>query len=93
MVMVVNMTTYRNTGREDNSCILNVGDHPKVTRKSWIKYSESEELLINKLLDDRLNKLIDFEEDISDELLQRIQDGAKKSLYLPRKFYKYFNFF
>lgn len=93
MVMVVNMTTYRNTVREDNSCILNKGEHSQIVHKSFIKYSKSEELNSLKLMQDKLCRNINFKEDISNTLLIKIQNGAKRSIYLPGKFKKYFNFF
>lgn len=94
MVMVVNMTTYRNTGREDTSCLLDVNDYPyKIKEKSYIKYSKSEELNYKKLIQDNFNKQINFEKEILDNLLIKIQQGAKKSKYLPEKYKKYFNFF
>ncbi len=50
MVLVVNMTTFYDNGREDKSCILDVGDYDLIKQKSWIIYRESEELDITKLL-------------------------------------------
>jgi hypothetical protein len=93
MVLVVNMTTCHPLKWFDSSCVLNVGDHPKISHASYINYHESEELNANKILDERLKHLLNLEADISDAIVQKIQDGAKKTKHLPNKFKKYFAYF
>lgn len=93
MVLVVNMTTFRGTGREDLSCILNTEDHKRVKHKSYIFYAKAEELSTIQILKLKFEGLIDIVEDLSDEVLNRIQEGAKASDFLPEKFYKYFEYF
>lgn len=92
-VMVVNLTTYYSTGREDESCILDIGDHSFIKHKSYIAYRYAKELNYVKLLDERFKGHIIFKEDISEEVLIKIQKGAKKSKLLPLMFEKYFKYF
>ncbi len=93
MVLVVNMTSFHDTGREDVSCLLDIGEHPRIKQQSYIKYKKSEELNYLKLMQNQLNRSVVFKEDASDILLKKIQEGAKKSTRLPNKFKKYFKFF
>ncbi len=93
-VLVVNMTTFRDTGREDLSCILNVSDHPKITDKSYIIYGRARELCTAKIIELTMNKIITFEDDLDPAVLKRIQEGAKKPEgALEGKFKKYFSYF
>ena len=39
-VLLVNITTLRNLPSEDTTCILKAGDHPFITRDSYIAYSK-----------------------------------------------------
>ena len=92
-VMVVNVTTWHETGREDESCILNCGDHPFIQHKSYITYHYAREINCVKLLAEKFRQTIVFKEDINPSLLKRIQNGAKTSKRLPVKFKKYFDKF
>jgi hypothetical protein len=92
-VMVVNITTFYGTGREDNSCIIEKGDHPFVIHKSYIAYHHAKEINSIKLLNDKIRRTLVFKEDVTTTLLKRIQDGAMKSRRLPLLFKKYFTYF
>lgn len=92
-VLVVNSTTYYNTGREDKSCLLNHGDHKKIKHLSYIAYNWAEEVNITELLNDKLKRIIDFQDNLSKEVLIRIQEGAKESKRLPKRFKKYWQYF
>jgi hypothetical protein len=92
-VLVVNMTTFRNIGLSDLSCVLDVGDHPAVKHKSYIIYEMAKIFSVEKILNDTINGKLRKDCKIDDALLKRIQDGAKKSDLLPEKFEKYFECF
>ena len=92
-VLIVNMTTIRNTGREDLSCILHIGDHPRITNESYIRYDKAFELGTAKIIELVLNKTIILKEDLDPAVLKRIQEGAKKPEALKGKFKKYFSYF
>lgn len=92
-VLVVHMTKWKNNGREDNSCILKLGDHDCVTAKSWIRYDKAIEPDYPSLLSEKFKGLICPEKNISPSILSRIQAGARQSPALPLKFQKYFDRF
>ena len=92
-MLVVNATTFYNTGQEDTSCLLNKGDHKKIPHRSYIAYRNAEEVNITKLLNDKMNRIINFNDNLSEEVLIRIQEGAKESRLLKKRFKKYFYYF
>jgi len=95
-ILVVNMTTIPTEFKNnyyDKSCILNKGEHPKIKHKSYIKYSKAEEINFECLTKMNLKKIIVFKEDINNELLLKIQNGARSSKFLAKKFRKYFEYF
>lgn len=92
-VLVVNATTYYDTGREDTSCLLDNGDHKEIKHPSYIAYNWAEGVNITKLLNDKLNRIIDFKDNLSQGVLIRIQEGAKKTRRLRNEFKKYFQYF
>ena len=92
-VMVVNITTFYCTGREDRSCIIKPGEHPFIVHNSYVPYNYAKEVNCIKLLNEKLKNKIIFKDDVSLGLLQRIQEGAKKTNRLPLLFKKYFSQF
>jgi hypothetical protein len=89
-VLTVGMTTFHGTGREDTSCILEPGDHPAVKQKSYIRYDKACAINYRGLLEERFRGLITMNDDLKKEVILRIQEGARKSPALPRKFVKFF---
>ena len=93
-VLVVNMTSCKGFRYEDKSCLLNPGDHPKITIPHYITYSRAKDITSFDLLQMHMNGKIEFAQpDISLQLLERIQDGARKSRGLAGKFRKFFTYF
>lgn len=92
-VLVVSMTTRKNLLWEDLSCVLRSEDHERVKHESFIYYEKAEEMNEACILNMYFNNRIILRENISSELLTRIQKGAKKSKRLTNKFKKYFDYF
>ncbi len=91
--LVVNMTTIKDTGRENLSCILNIGNHPEIKNKSYIRYDKARELGTAKIIELAMKKIIIPKKDLDPTVLKRIQEGAKKPGALQGKFKKYFSYF
>jgi len=72
-VLVVNASTLRNPRRDDSSCVLEPGDHPAISRKSFIAYYFAEVIKTSTIENKCRNNIFRPEEDISDHLLLRIQ--------------------
>lgn len=92
-VLVVNMTTFYNTGKEDSSCILQEGEHPAIKQKSYITYHNAFAVDISVILTNIAQKQILSSERLSPTCLKKIQYGAMNSDYLPEKLQKYFDYF
>ena len=76
----VNATTIRPDIPYDDACILNPGDHPLITHKSYIAYRYARTDTAAHLE----NMKLKFHADCSPELLIRIIDGAKTSRFIRR---------
>lgn len=92
-ILVVNMTTYEDNGRADCSCVLDVGDHPRINRKSYIIYKRAIDVNITSIMTNIALKYAKIAENLTSETLIKIQEGAKNSKFLPNKFKKYFQYF
>jgi hypothetical protein len=92
-VLVVHMTSFHGNGREDTTCILTPGDHECVKGKSYIRYDKAFVIEMMSLLIEKTSGSIIMKPDLKASVLKRIQDGAKKSAALQRKFRKYFENF
>ncbi len=90
-ILLVNVTKYK-VGK-DTSCVLYRGDHPFIEQKSIINYAEP--LEPDRTAFDSCVKKNYFDEEgpASKELIKRIQEGAKISTALPKKYERYFDFF
>jgi hypothetical protein len=80
-VLSVNMTSYLHTIRRKNStCILEIADHPCITKKSVINYSDARISLASEIQKDIDLGLIKIEKElISEALLNKILTGLTKS--------------
>lgn len=82
--LLVNATTVReNDPQFDDSCVLQVGDHPFIKHASYIAY-RSARLEAARHIESVLGTVFRPGEDCSKEVLQRIIEGAKKSRRLRR---------
>ena len=82
-IVIVNFTTYKNKGYEDTSCIVEVGEHPFITNKSYIFYRRSRIVDLSKLELFYRTSELKPQDRLSPELLEKIRVGAKESPFLP----------
>jgi hypothetical protein len=92
-VMIVHMTTIYETGREDLSCVLVPGDHHCVKHRSYIRYDNPLVLDRVKILREKFNGTIQMVEDVTEEILLKIQEGARNNDALPEKFKPFIDYF
>ncbi len=92
--MIPISTIHEGMTRYDRSCVLSKGEHSFLTEPRSYAFYGRAEALSQKDLDEisRQNKLIAYE-DVSKELLERLQEGAKKSPFLQKVFQEYFEDF
>lgn len=103
-VVVVSSIKYKDENKTipkyyDKACELNVGDikddsgNNLIIKPSFIRYEYSVEMKEEVLRLKQFKSNYKYKCKISDELLKRIQDGAKKSDNLEERFQKYFPYF
>jgi len=97
-VMVVPVSTYREKNGmpllgQDQSCLIPAGCHHFIRDNSYIRYQNAKIMnpidIFNGLNKGKLARMGDF--DLS--IVQKIQEGAKTSPFLPGKFKKFFKYF
>lgn len=88
-VVLVYMSTYRGACRtEEDSCILDIGDHSYITGRSYLAYSECREVPV-AVLDRELQKeTIKPRDSLSKEILVKALEGMQKSKFVSRKLKK-----
>lgn len=84
-IIVVNITTWRNTAIElnDASCIANIGDHNFIKEKSYIYYRKTIRPYIKDWQKAVNQGLIIPDEKCSENFLNKILEGAEKSQFTP----------
>jgi hypothetical protein len=80
-VVIVNLTSYRDD--KDQSCILDIDDHPFITRKTLISYRDAKLQETADLA--KLSHNFTQRDPLSVATLDKIREGAKKSRFLPER--------
>ena len=81
---VVNMTSAHDLPTQDNSCILYEADHPSIEHKSYISYQNAQRLEKSYILSKIESGEFVLKEEMSPELLKKIQEGANISDDTPK---------
>ncbi|MBL4679262.1 MAG: hypothetical protein JKY88_00905 [Pseudomonadales bacterium] len=69
----------------DKTCLVNPGDHPFVVRPSFIEYRLTDFVIKTRLEENlRTGKIVQLDQDVSTELLDRIIEGAIVSVHTPQ---------
>lgn len=90
--LIVPVTTWHDGlpfGLQDDSCLLNIGDHSFIKHKSWLDFKFAKSVQAIDILQGLLNGLLIRKEDLTPDLLAYIQAKTEISDRLPIKF-KYF---
>ena len=82
-VVIVNLTSLERM--KDQSCVLNVGDHPWISHATCVQYADAK--CVSEEAIDRLvaSGLLQPREPASDELLAKILRGAARTEAIPVK--------
>ena len=87
--LAVNISSIYNDNGYDTACIITENEfNPHIYKKSFIYYRYAMEIDSEIVLNDDSSVII-----IPDNLLNKIQNGAKKSKFFPRRYKKYFALF
>jgi len=83
-VVLVSMTTYESY--KEDVCILDVGDHPRITHKTCIAYNEARMTSLENLIQLRDGARLKLQAPVSEAVLKRIRDGISRSTKIKYKF-------
>lgn len=87
--LAVNVSSVYSDDGYDNACIITENDLAKfIYKRPFIYYRYADEVDCEIILDDKTTIYT-----ITDDLLKKIQNGAKISKFFPRKYKKYFDLF
>lgn len=102
LVVAISSIKYNDKGIEkyyDKSCVLSVKDivdekgNYVLTKPSFVRYEYATDKLAASLLEGQFAGKYQYKCKISDELLLRIQEGAKISPELEPRFKRFFEYF
>lgn len=87
-IVRVNFTSIKEGIYYDNACIIHSGDHPFIKHDSYVFYEKMEIEFHSHIVTCVNNGTYRPAEPVTTEVLKKMQDGAKVSDDLPRKFKK-----
>jgi hypothetical protein len=80
-VVLVNFTTH--SPKEEQVCLAHPGDHPYLKVKSAVRYKDARVATVAQLETLIANGQLTLNAPLSEELLQRVRQGAGESDFLP----------
>lgn len=102
LVVAISSIKFKSDGTTkyyDKACVLSPEDITDEKGKqilsvpSYVRYEYAMEIASEDIMDKQLNRLYRYKCKVSEELLLKIQEGAKISLELEDRFKKYFSLF
>ncbi len=78
---------------QDTSCIIEPGEHSFIKTRSFVNYHYARVLNFTQVFNGLQKGVLVRKEDISEDLLLRIQEGARKSNMLNKKLKVWFELF
>jgi hypothetical protein len=91
--LLVPISSIKNNKYYDKSCELNKNDIAVLSKPSYIRYEKATEIEVNNITVNIFSKKYQHQCKISDTVLLRIQNGAKKSNEFAPVYKKYFDLF
>jgi hypothetical protein len=95
---VVPITTYRKINGsplhgQDKSCILLGGSHPFIKHESYACYARARKMSYTEIFNGLNKGLLVRKENVSGDSLKKLQEGARRSPYLPDELTHFFRYF
>tara|TARA_R110002110_G_scaffold265044_2_gene480928 strand:+ start:1170 stop:1571 length:402 start_codon:yes stop_codon:yes gene_type:complete len=87
--LLVMVSSIKANRKHDDTCILNVGDHPYITKPSFLLYRMAERVSSRHISKMVSKKYYEEKENISDVVLERIIEGLFDSDETRGKIIKY----
>ncbi len=80
-VVIVNFTTH--SPDEEQNCVLEAGEHTFISRKTAVRYKDARVVSVSSLQNLVRANQMTMREPLSEDVLQRVRDGAALSDFLP----------
>lgn len=90
--LTIPVDTLRNR-TQDTSCVIEPGEHDFIKTHSFANYYYAKVLNFAQVFNGIQRGLLIRKSDVSDELLKKIQEGAKNTLHLNSELKEWFDFF
>jgi hypothetical protein len=91
-VALVPLSSKKDYMLGDPTCILQIGDHPFITKETWARYSKSRITPTESLIDDIKSQKIILMEPMNKNVLKKIKHGVCRSPYTPRRVKLFYQF-
>ncbi|MCK5425453.1 MAG: hypothetical protein KAI89_08775 [Emcibacter sp.] len=88
MNLIVPLVTWKNS-YSDDTCVLNVGDHPFIKHRSYIQYRFTRLVTAEDLMVGINNNAFTRHSDFMEFYFLKIKNGIVRSKQTPRQFKKY----
>ena len=92
-LVVIVTTWYENAKGQDSTCILEAGCHNFIKHKSWIDFSRARAMSYEEIFNGIRKGVLISKENMSPEIVAKIQEAAKKTDFLPTNLERFFAYF
>jgi len=82
--VAANVTDFENN-QGDTTCVLEIGEHPCITKRSVINYSDAQTVDESSLQRLERSGYVEKRQPLTGHLLAKVQEGALKSDDMPRR--------
>jgi hypothetical protein len=92
-IVWVSLSSVKEKRYHDKTCILEVGDHSFITKRTWVKYQQSAIITVDEIRRN-FNKGILLENDpLKEQVLSRIVEGLSVSDDTPMRVAEFYRFY
>lgn len=88
--LLVNVSSLRDDRFHDPACVIEPGEHKRITSRSWIEYRRARIELSSTLIKGEAAWFYRMSEPVSDSLFERICNGLLESELTPLRMKRYF---
>jgi hypothetical protein len=91
-VALVPLSSRKDYMLGDPTVVLRAGDHPFITKETWVCYRKAAVMAAEGLAKDIESGKIILKEPMKEEVLQRVKQGVCRSPYTPRRVRAFYQF-
>jgi hypothetical protein len=92
-VLWVCWSSVREGRFHDDTCILDVGDHPFITRRTWVNYEQSAIVTVEEIRKNLNRGVLTKEDPLKESALNRIVEGLGVSEFTPMEVVEFHHFY